>query len=134
MKTVFADTYFFIAAVNSRDADHAAALDYFGRDQLRFVTTAWVLSEVASALAPRSSRTAFIKLHNNLRNDSAVEIVPPTPELFASGIDLYASRPDKEWSLTDCISFVVMHAKDIREALTGDHHFTQAGFTILLGQ
>ena len=55
-----------------------------------------------------------------------------SPELFASGSDLYAQRLDKDWSLTDCISFVVMRERGIAEALTADHHFEQAGFTILL--
>jgi predicted nucleic acid-binding protein len=44
----------------------------------------------------------------------------------------YESRPDKAWSLTDCISFVVMNQHGLTEALTGDHHFEQAGFTALL--
>jgi len=52
--------------------------------------------------------------------------------VFHAGLDLYASRPDKEWSLTDCISFAVMQDLGLNDALTGDHHFTQAGFTILL--
>ena len=59
-------------------------------------------------------------------------IVDPTRDLFHSGIDLFARRPDKAWSLTDCISFVVMKENRIKEALTGDHHFEQAGFTALL--
>jgi predicted nucleic acid-binding protein len=59
-------------------------------------------------------------------------VVPPSTELFEAGIDLYSRRPDKEWSLTDCISFVVMQERGITEALTGDYHFVQAGFSILL--
>ena len=59
--------------------------------------------------------------------------MPPTLELLEQGMDLYARRPDKEWSLTDCISFVVMSQNGLEEALTGDHHFEQAGFRILLG-
>jgi len=51
---------------------------------------------------------------------------------MASGWTLYQQRPDKEWGLTDCISFVVMQEQGISEAFTSDHHFTQAGFTILL--
>ena len=64
------------------------------------------------------------------RNDRRVR--RHLPELFASGSDLYAQRLDKDWSLTDCISFVVMRERGIAEALTADHHFEQAGFTILL--
>jgi predicted nucleic acid-binding protein len=52
--------------------------------------------------------------------------------LFDAGLELYSRRPDKEWSLTDCISFVVMEEHGLTEALTTDHHFEQAGFTALL--
>ncbi len=61
-----------------------------------------------------------------------VRVLPVTEEQFASGFDLYASRPDKERSPTDRISFVVMRDEGIREALTADHHFEQAGFVALL--
>lgn len=51
---------------------------------------------------------------------------------MSQGIELYSQRPDKNWSLTDCISFQVMKSFGITEALTGDHHFEQAGFVALL--
>jgi predicted nucleic acid-binding protein len=59
-------------------------------------------------------------------------IVPPQEAHFDAGYSLYASRPDKDWSLTDCISFVLMKELGVSEALTGDHHFQQAGFVALL--
>jgi predicted nucleic acid-binding protein len=59
-------------------------------------------------------------------------ILPCTDDLLRQGIEFYDQRPDKEWSLTDCLSFVVMGRENLREALTGDHHFEQAGFTALL--
>jgi hypothetical protein len=58
--------------------------------------------------------------------------MPSSNELFAAGVELYATRPDKEWSLTDCISFVVMEREGLTDALTGDRHFEQAGFKVLL--
>ena len=64
--------------------------------------------------------------------EPTLQIVPPSDLLFQRGLDLYAARGDKEWSLTDCISFVVMGDHGIADALTGDHHFEQAGFTPLL--
>jgi len=67
-----------------------------------------------------------------LERDEDVEIVGDEGELYERGLRLYEERPDKEWSLTDCISFVVMQRKRIKEALTGDHHFEQAGFVALL--
>ncbi len=66
------------------------------------------------------------------RNDPEVTIAPPSEELFAAGVDLYSRRPDKEWSLTDCISFIVMQEEGISDALTGDRHFEQAGYRTLL--
>ncbi len=133
MKRVFADTYFFLAAVNTRETDHQAALAWFAREDTQFVTTAWILSEVAAALAPRASRAGFVKLYQDLETDDAVTIIPPDATLFERGLALYASRLDKDWSLTDCISFVVMQDQGLQEALTGDHHFAQAGFSTLLG-
>lgn len=67
-----------------------------------------------------------------LLSDPAVEIIPPSSGLFERGLRLFRERPDKGWSLTDCISFVVMEERGIRDALTGDHHFEQAGFAALL--
>lgn len=58
--------------------------------------------------------------------------MPASTQLLAEGIDLFRRRSDKEWALTDCISFVVMNDEKLAEALTADHHFEQAGFTILL--
>lgn len=58
--------------------------------------------------------------------------MPANVEIFERGVELYHSRLDKQWSLTDCISFVVMSEEGIAEALTGDHHFEQAGFVALL--
>jgi predicted nucleic acid-binding protein len=76
--------------------------------------------------------SCFLNLLRSLRANAAFEIVPPDPDLFERGIDLFARRADKAWSLTDCISFVVMTERGLTEALTGDHHFEQAGFLALL--
>jgi predicted nucleic acid-binding protein len=73
-----------------------------------------------------------VKLLAALDDDPGCVIVPPTEGLFREGIALYGRRPDKNWSLSDCISFVVMQQKNMTDALTGDHHFEQAGFKILL--
>jgi predicted nucleic acid-binding protein len=59
-------------------------------------------------------------------------IVGADNDYFDRGLERFARRPDKEWSFTDCISFVVMEDKGLTDALTADHHFEQAGFTILL--
>lgn len=96
------------------------------------MTTAWVLTEVANTLSASHLRSGFLSLLDDLQSDDEVAIVAPEPETFAQGIDLYRNRLDKNWSLTDCISFVVMKREGIKQALTGDHHFEQAGFKALL--
>ena len=74
-----------------------------------------------------------MRLYQDLLTDEAVTIIPPDAALFDRGLALYASRLDKDWSLTDCISFVAMQEQGLEEALTGDQHFAQAGFSVLLG-
>ena len=92
------------------------------------VTTAWVLTEVADAMSSPANRPAFIRLLETLKSSQDVKILPATADLFDRGVQLYAERADKEWSLTDCISFIVMADEGLADALTGDHHFEQAGF------
>jgi len=71
-------------------------------------------------------------LLDDLQADANVRVIAPDQELFELGVELYRNRIDKSWSLTDCISFVVMEREGIKEALTTDHHFSQAGFRTLL--
>jgi uncharacterized protein len=91
-----------------------------------------VLTEVADALSAPPFRPSFLRLLAALRKDPASTVVPPTAALFEAGVSLFAERSDKDWTLTDCMSFVVMREYGITEALTGDRHFQQAGFTALL--
>ncbi len=100
--------------------------------RVRTVTTAWVLTEVADALAAPAHRLVFVSLLQGLERNPAVTIIPAGQDLFEQGIRLYTKRPDKDWPLTDCISFVVMKQMKLTEALTGDRHFEQAGFRALL--
>ena len=117
---------------NPGDADHQRALEISQRHRTPIVTTAWVLTEVGDAFAAPRQRPAFLILVDQLRKDPRTTIVPASQALFERGFELYSKRPDKGWSLTDCISFTVMADYQIIEALTGDHHFEQAGFRALL--
>jgi predicted nucleic acid-binding protein len=132
MMTWFADTFFFIAYLSPDDDAHEHAKACFDEFDGKLLTTEWVLSELADGMANLANRETFVKFYEALRTDSDVLIVASDPALFDAGIELYAARKDKEWSLTDCISFVVMERNGIKEALTGDHHFEQAGFAIML--
>jgi predicted nucleic acid-binding protein len=132
MSVTFADTFFYLALLNADDQFHARAVDVSEQRRGRILTTAWVLTEVADALSRPPQRRAFVELLTLLRSDPDTEIVPTDEALFDRGVDLYAHRLDKAWSLTDCISFVVMTDRSLTDALTGDHHFEQAGFRALL--
>ena len=132
MKRMFADSFFFIALLNERDACHQRATEVSQEFGAVIVTTRWVLAEVADALcAPawRGRAGAFIAF---VLTAQGFLVQGRSDELFARGMDLYRSRHDKEWSLTDCISFVVIADEGLAEALTGDRHFEQAGFKALL--
>jgi len=132
MKPVFADTVYYLALTNPRDQYAALATGFTIGFSGAFVTTAWVLTEVANSLTRGPDRALFLDLFRDLADDRRVTIVPPNQDLFEQGIELYAQRPDKEWSLTDCISFIVMREYGLTDALTADHHFQQAGFMVLL--
>lgn len=129
---LFADTFFFLALLNRRDEAHHRAAAVAASLGAAIVTTQWVLTELGDAAAEPGKRSVFISFLRKLGANRRVEIIPASPELFDRGLVLYAQRPDKPWSLTDCISFVVMQDRAITDALTGDHHFEQAGFKMLL--
>jgi predicted nucleic acid-binding protein len=132
MKRTFADTLYFVALLNPDDQYHRLAKDVTARLTGRLLTTEFVLVEAGNFAADPRFRAKFAVFLDDLRANPAFETVSASSYLFESGLDLFRSRPDKEWSLTDCISFAVMEAEGIRDALTADHHFEQAGFNILL--
>ena len=131
MKRTFADSFYFLALFNSGDAAHDRAVAEARTLTGKLLTTDWVLTEVADALSDPVNRAACGQMIDDLRQSSRVEIVPASRSLFDGAWALFRKRPDKDWSLTDCTSFVVMEEHNIGDALTGDHHFEQAGFRAL---
>lgn len=132
MNPVFADTAYYIAAVIPRDEFHEAAVRASHALRRSVVTTEFVLIEVGNWLSRSSSRGRYVRLFEAIEADADTTVIPADHALFVQGVELYRQRPDKDWSLTDCISFVVMTHHDLREALTADRHFEQAGFRALL--
>jgi hypothetical protein len=134
MSRVFADTHFYIAILSRRDAAHNAAMAALSSGRFdQMITTSGVLLEVADAMAGIPERERCAQFVATLRASDTTKIIPLTEELIERGLSLYSSRPDKEWSLTDCISFVAMTDEQLTEALSGDRHFLQAGFIALFG-
>jgi uncharacterized protein len=129
---VFADTSFLIAVMSERDEWHALARRLSATISGRMVTTEWVLVELGNYLAKSPLRNTFTRFIDDLDRDPAVVVLTAEAASFDAGLELFASRPDKNWSLVDCISFTVMSERGITNALTADHHFEQAGLRVLL--
>lgn len=134
---LFADTYFFIARLWPRDQHHARAVaweQYLLRNQLKVVTTEAVLWEILNALSHRRTRRLALDAYRAIHADPSIEVIGFDSAPTTDAIELYRDRDDKDWGITDCLSFAVMGQRGIAEALTADNHFTQAGFTGLLLQ
>ncbi|HEY1922124.1 MAG TPA: PIN domain-containing protein [Tepidisphaeraceae bacterium] len=127
----FADTFYYLALGNPRDSAHEQALSISNQFTGQIVTSAWILQELADGLAIPPTRNSFLNLLSALEGDDRTTIVLPSVEHWRLGLALYRSRPDKSWSLTDCISFEIMRERGVTDALTADRHFEQAGFNIL---
>lgn len=118
--------------LSPRDARHGKAAELSRRLQRRVVLTDFVLLELGNALSDADQRELFCQLVPHLHSDPNVRIIPASRDLLDRGFQLFSRRADKQWSLTDCTSFVVMQEEGLTEALTTDHHFEQAGFNVLL--
>jgi predicted nucleic acid-binding protein len=135
MRTVFADTHYWVALINSRDQwhKHAVATNADLSD-VRLLTTDAVLTELANFFAEYGDimRRKVALAIRSVLNDVQVEVVSETRQTILDGLALYESRSDKSYSLTDCIAMNVMRKRGVIDVLTHDAHFTQEGFHILL--
>ena len=135
MKTVFADSAYWIAVVKPHDQWSDAAKK--ARDSLgsaRLITTDEVLTEFLAALGSSGQklRQQAGKMVRAIIANPNVKVIPQSRDSFLRGLEFFESRGDKSYSLTDCISMNAMRAEDLTEVLTNDHHFEQEGFTVLM--
>jgi len=134
MSPLFADTFYWIALVDFTDNSHQRALTFTSeRSDSLIVTTDEVLAEYLTlfAMSPEPMRRKAVVNAQRILEDPGVEVIPQSRESFLSGMALYAARPDKGYSLTDCISMQTMRKKGLTEVLTNDRHFEQEGFRAL---
>lgn len=131
---IFIDTSYFVALTIQRDALHEIATAWSGYLSGPFITTEYVLVEYLNMLSMPSNRHKAHQLIAKIGNTPCIQVIPAGAELFGSGLNMHTKRVDKYWSLTDCISFVVMRNENLTNALTNDRHFEQAGFKALLRQ
>jgi predicted nucleic acid-binding protein len=129
LNTLFIDTGFIIALINTQDAYHEQAkrlsLKY---ENYPVITTDAVLLEIGNALS-RFAKPQAIEIIQYLQNSKRATVFYVTPDLFAKGLSLYEKYLDKSWCLVDCISFVVMQTTGTTHVLAFDQHFTQAGLS-----
>ncbi len=135
MKLNFVDTSGWIALVIVSDSLHQEATQIYQSkytEGCHFITHRGVMLEVGNSCSSLSLRSAAAGLKNKLEKSNRVRVLEIDEELYEAGWKLYAERPDKNWGIVDCISFIVMQRHGITEALTADRHFEQAGFIKLL--
>ena len=133
MSQFFADTFYWIALANPRDSAHREVMDFTAKLGPRAViTTDEVLTELLAYCAshPRLRREVGLAVLR-LQNDPDIRIVPQSRRSFLDGLALYNARPDKAYSLTDCISMQTMRKEGLAVVLTNDRHFEQEGFRAL---
>jgi len=132
MKPVFADTSYYLAVLSREDAYHEAAIAWSENLLGRTVVTEYVLVELGNALCRSKYRSRYVPFVQELLADAGTIFIAASAALFHEGLEFYAARPDQTWSVVDCISFLVMKQRRLKEALTTDQHFVQAGFRALL--
>jgi predicted nucleic acid-binding protein len=134
VRVVFADTFYWVALTSTEDATHKRAMK-LSRSIVpdRIVTTDEVLGEYLAffAGARPSVRARAGANAAELIKSPAVLVVPQSRESFVAGLELYRARPDKGYSLVDCISMQTMRREGLIEVLTNDRHFEQEGFRAL---
>jgi uncharacterized protein len=131
----FADTAFWIALAHRYDQHHTQASawgKYLIQQKAAILTTEAVLWEWMNALAAAGTRRTTAEGYRRCHQDPNIEVVPFASDRIAEAVRFYEGRADKDWSLTDCLSFLVMEQHQIPRALTSDRHFQQAGFEAVL--
>lgn len=135
MRTVFADATYWIALSNPKDGLHDRASQVSrSLGPVRILSSELVLVEVLNEFSKRGEaiRSSTVEFVRRLRDNKNVSIEPMSTKFFLDALDFYAVHRDKDWGLIDCASFVIMGRNGIREALTYDNDFEQAGFVALL--
>jgi predicted nucleic acid-binding protein len=127
---LFLDSAFLIALNAADDQYHGEAVNHWRliRGAAPLLTTTYVLDEVVTFFNNRGRHAKAVAIGTLLITSGWVELLHVDQELFRAGWEYLVKHGDKQYSLTDCISFVVMQKRGLTEALTFDVHFQQAGF------
>jgi hypothetical protein len=132
MSSIFLDTGYLIALVNKKDDLHKVALNASRNFHGPFITTQLVLIELANGLCLPPQRPLAIKIIETMRDNPLTTIVECTSNRFEKALALFKKRPDKSWGMVDCFSFIAMDELGVKQALTFDEHYKQAGYNVPL--
>jgi len=135
MTTVFADTVYWLATARPNDQwKEPAQRAKESLENVRLLTTDEVLTEFLASLSDGGEhvRRQAVRMVRAILDNPNVTVLPQSRDSFLGGMQLYEQRPDKKYSLTDCISMNAMRAQAITKVLTNDRHFEQEGFEVLI--
>lgn len=131
MREIFIDTGFIIALESVTDQNHEKALQQWNellKDLPSMVTTTYVIDEIVTFFNSRNRHAKAVEIGRRLMNSRSVQMIHVDKGLFDKSWQYFEQHADKTYSMTDCISFIVMKEQGIQSALSFDKHFTQAGF------
>jgi len=128
MSGIFLDTGYLIALVNKRDNFHNIAVEASKKFQGPFITTQLILVELANSLCLPRQKPLAVNILEKMQQDPLTTIVALSSDRFEKAFSLFKKRSDKAWGFIDCFSFIVMDEWEIKQALTFDEHFRQAGY------
>jgi hypothetical protein len=132
MSGIFLDTGYLIALINKRDNLHEVAVKASGKFHGPFLTTQLIFIEIANSLCLPAQRSLSINIIMKIQEDALTTTVPCSSDRFNRALEFYRKRSDKAWGMIDCFSFMVMDEFGIKQALTFDEHFRQAGYIVPL--
>lgn len=135
MKAVFVDTLYWIAITDPHDQWHEACLGVRKKlGHVRMITTDEILVEYLNSFRRfgKQFRKIAADTTERILSDPNIRVIPQSRDSFRRALAFYADRPDKDYSLTDCVSMTAMKAESIEDVLTSDHHFAQEGFVVLI--
>ena len=135
MRIAFVDTLYFVALFSPKDQWHGRAIAASKLvAETKLITTEDVLVELLNFFSEygEKARRGAVAQAEGILSAANIEVTPPSHDAFMAGLTLYRARPDKGYSLTDCISMHTMRERGVRDILTHDEHFHQEGFTVLL--
>jgi uncharacterized protein len=132
-KSVFVDTSAWFAGIAKNDQYNEQAMECRNRllkGNTRFFTSNSIIHETTMLLERKVSKKEAVRFLKAILRDPGVEIIHADEEMEEEAYVLYQKYKDQDFSITDCISFAIMHRYQISRCFTYDHHFSSMGFNV----